>query len=88
MSATTGKRPTGRPPIGVTKKISVTLPAEIWKELDEERNLDGESMSKFIRSVIMVYYKGVNPKTYAKSRQGRQSRAKPLPLTSESNYQS
>lgn len=41
----------GRPPLGVTKKVSITLPEEVWKEIEEEK---GEAaMSAFLRQTIL-----------------------------------
>ncbi|WP_164716467.1 ribbon-helix-helix domain-containing protein [Paenibacillus whitsoniae] len=51
--ATRGKqkttRPNGRPSMGITKKVSLTLPDETWKWLDEQA---GENRSALIRSMI------------------------------------
>jgi hypothetical protein len=47
-----GKREgAGRPSIGITKKISITLPEEIWETL--ERNKENLSMSSYLREIIM-----------------------------------
>lgn len=47
-----GKREgAGRPSLGTTKKVSITLPDEVWKEIDEAR---GErTMSAFLRDIIL-----------------------------------
>ncbi|WP_226530884.1 hypothetical protein [Metabacillus niabensis] len=48
----------GRPSLGVTKKVSITLPHDIWekigKEIDE-REL--KSMSAFFREIVLDRYK-------------------------------
>lgn len=45
-----GKKAIGRPSLGVTKKISVTLPEEIWDWLDQEAE---GNRSSFIRELIL-----------------------------------
>jgi hypothetical protein len=42
----------GRPPMGVTKKVSITLPEEVWQYIEEY-----ESKSSFFRHVSLEDYK-------------------------------
>lgn len=39
----------GRPSLGITKKVSLTLPEEDWERLDEKAN---GNRSKFLREVV------------------------------------
>lgn len=53
------KESAGRPSMGVTKKLSLTLPSDIWDRMDQEiqeRN-DLKSMSAFLREMILKRYK-------------------------------
>lgn len=43
------KNPVGRPPVGVTKKVSLTLPAEEWEWLDDEAK---DNRSLFLRQLV------------------------------------
>lgn len=47
-----GKREgAGRPSLGTTKKVSITLPDEVWQQIEETK---GErSMSAFLRDIIL-----------------------------------
>ncbi len=45
----------GRPKIGHTRKLSLTLTADQWQELDSIQQLDGCSVSEAIREIINVY---------------------------------
>lgn len=50
-----GKREgAGRPALGITKKVSITLPDEIWDKLDDHRG--DQKMSAFLRELIMENY--------------------------------
>lgn len=40
----------GRPAIGITKKVSLTLPEEAWEWLDEKAE---GNRSKFLREIIL-----------------------------------
>lgn len=51
-----GKKVVGRPSLGVTKKISVTLPEKIWEWLDQEA--EGN------RSRINFKYNGIGQKNH------------------------
>lgn len=42
----------GRKPIGVTRKISLTLPAECWDEIDRCCGKGDYSISEILRSII------------------------------------
>lgn len=47
-----GKRDgAGRPSLGVTKKVSITLPEEIWEQLEQSKG--DQSMSAFLREIII-----------------------------------
>ena len=46
----TKKRGLGRPSLGVTKKVSLTLPEDEWEELDEKAE---GNRSKFIRKIVI-----------------------------------
>lgn len=56
----------GRPPLGVTRKVSITLPASAWSDLERVHVLgpngtevtDRRSMSAVMREVIMSYLYG------------------------------
>ncbi|WP_224771320.1 hypothetical protein [Metabacillus idriensis] len=50
-----GKREgAGRPSLGTTKKVSITLPDEIWEKLEQHRK--EQAMSAFLRELIMENY--------------------------------
>lgn len=50
-----GKREgAGRPSLGTTKKVSITLPDDIWEKLEKEKG--EQSMSAFLRELIMENY--------------------------------
>jgi len=42
----------GRKPIGVTRKISLTLPQECWEEIDRYCHRGDYSVSEVLRSII------------------------------------
>lgn len=44
----------GRPSLGTTKKVSITLPDEIWQKLDDHRK--NQAMSAFLRELIIENY--------------------------------
>lgn len=47
-----GKREgAGRKGLGVTKKCSITLPKEVWEQIDQSRG--EESLSSFLRRIVM-----------------------------------
>lgn len=45
----TKKKPVGRPSVGVTKKVSLTLPEEEWEWLDEQAQ---GNRSQFLRNLV------------------------------------
>lgn len=48
----------GRPSLGVTKKISVTLPDDIWEKISKEISEgDLKSMSAYFRKMTLDYFK-------------------------------
>lgn len=53
---TTNDRPVGRPPVGVTKKVSLTLPEAIWEYLETTKGVGQKSLSAAIRHIMMDYY--------------------------------
>jgi hypothetical protein len=56
-----GKREgAGRPSLGTTKKVSLTLPDEVWENIDEDKEQEGVSQSAVLRSIVERYY---NPTT-------------------------
>ncbi|WP_260983689.1 ribbon-helix-helix protein, CopG family [Cytobacillus oceanisediminis] len=57
-SSSAKKESAGRPSLGMTKKVSITLPDDIWDKINKEiteRNL--KSMSAFLREVLLDRYK-------------------------------
>jgi hypothetical protein len=42
----------GRKPIGITRKISLTLPEEYWEEIDRCCGKGNYSVSEVLRSII------------------------------------
>ncbi len=52
------KERTGRPSLGETKKVSITLPKDIWDKIGEEISVrDLKSMSAFFRELALERYK-------------------------------
>lgn len=53
------KEKSGRPSLGVTKKVSITLPSDIWEMIEKEINERGKvnSMSAFFREIALDRYK-------------------------------
>jgi len=49
----------GRPSIGLTKKVSITLPEDIWNRINHEINSndDTKSMSAYFRNMALDYFK-------------------------------
>jgi hypothetical protein len=57
MSARGGLREgAGRKTIGVTKKISLTLPEELWERFEQQCLEHKASRSEVIRSIMESYY--------------------------------
>lgn len=53
------KEPAGRPSLGVTKKVSITLPSDIWEKIEKEiSDQDLKSMSAYFRKVALDHFKG------------------------------
>jgi len=50
----------GRKGIGVTKKVSLTLPEELWERMESERDAKRLSRSEMIRHMIETYYSDSN----------------------------
>lgn len=46
------KRSVGRPAMGETRKISVTLPPNVWKKIEKMKG--DMTMSAFFRAVILA----------------------------------
>ena len=54
-----GKREgAGRPSLGTTKKISITLTNDIWEKVDNEVDEMGSSKSALFRQIIESHYNG------------------------------
>jgi formate-dependent nitrite reductase cytochrome c552 subunit len=50
------KGPVGRPSLGITKKVSVTLPIEEWVKIEEAIELGhASSVSDYLRQMIFSY---------------------------------
>jgi len=53
------KEKTGRPSLGVTKKVSITLPSDIWEKIEQEiLDQDLKSMSAYFRKFALDHFKG------------------------------
>ena len=53
------KEKAGRPSLGTTKKVSITLPNDIWGKIENEiLKRDLKSMSAFFREISLDRYKG------------------------------
>lgn len=46
----------GRPSLGITKKVSITLPDNIWDEIEREKG--DLTMSAFLRDLVLNRSKG------------------------------
>lgn len=56
-----GKREgAGRTPIGTTKKVSLTLPDEIWEQIEEEKRKNAANQSETLRSIIESHFAARN----------------------------
>lgn len=52
-----GKREgSGRPSLGTTKKVSLTLPDEIWEMIEQRKEEWGASQSQTLRMMIEGYF--------------------------------
>ncbi|WP_233711650.1 hypothetical protein [Lederbergia citrisecunda] len=48
----------GRPSLGITKKLSLTLPKDIWDKIEKEiEEKELKSMSAYLRRMILNHYK-------------------------------
>lgn len=53
-----GKREgAGRPSLGTTKKVSLTLPDEVWENIEQTIRKTGSNQSKLLRTLIEAYFK-------------------------------
>ncbi|MEK4444337.1 MULTISPECIES: hypothetical protein [unclassified Niallia] len=53
------KENVGRPSMGVTKKVSITLPDDIWSKIKSDiKDKDLKSMSAYFRELALDCYKG------------------------------
>ncbi|MED4462063.1 hypothetical protein [Metabacillus fastidiosus] len=43
----------GRPAIGITKKVSITLPTDTWERIEKEKGKS--SMSAFLRDILVEW---------------------------------
>ena len=50
----------GRPTIGVTKRIALTLPQDTWDKIEELKEAAGEKQSAVLRSIIEDYFRRSN----------------------------
>lgn len=46
----------GRPSLGQTKRISLTLPDQTWNQLNRLKNTDVMPLSTLIRHIIIEYF--------------------------------
>ncbi|WP_428909422.1 CopG family transcriptional regulator [Niallia sp. Krafla_26] len=51
-----GKKAVGRPSLGTTKKVSLTLPDEIWEMIETRKKTWGVSQSQTLRMMIEGYW--------------------------------
>ena len=58
-----GKREgAGRPAVGTTKKVSLTLPNDIWKKINDTKEAWGVSQSQVLRAIVKGYFNQENDK--------------------------
>jgi hypothetical protein len=58
-----GKREgAGRPALGTTKKVSITLPDEIWEKINDTKEVWGVSQSQVLRAIVTGYFDQENDK--------------------------
>lgn len=50
------KNPVGRPKEGITKKVSLTLPPDVWQLIDSRKKELGCSQSKTIGEMIFKFF--------------------------------
>ncbi|HWJ77578.1 MAG TPA: hypothetical protein VNR61_05845 [Niallia sp.] len=52
------KESVGRPSMGVTKKVSITLPNDIWSKIESEKQESNlKSMSAYFRELALAHFK-------------------------------
>lgn len=52
------KEKAGRPSLGVTKKVSITLPQDIWEKIQKDLNdQELKSMSAYFRKFVLDHFK-------------------------------
>ena len=52
------KESVGRPSMGVTKKVSITLPDDIWSKIKSDiKDKDLKSMSAYFRELALAHFK-------------------------------
>jgi len=52
------KESVGRPSMGVTKKVSITLPEDIWSKIKSDiKDKDLKSMSAYFRELALAHFK-------------------------------
>jgi len=52
------KESVGRPSMGVTKKVSITLPDDIWSKIKSDiKDKDLKSMSAYFRELTLTHFK-------------------------------
>jgi hypothetical protein len=56
-----GKREgAGRPALGTTKKVSITLPDDIWEKINDTKEAWGVSQSQVLRAIVNGYFNQEN----------------------------
>ncbi|MEG7824128.1 CopG family transcriptional regulator [Bacillus paranthracis] len=61
MSSHGGKRKgSGRPSMGVTKKVSVNLPEEVWGLIERECEDENKKLAQVFREAILKKYSKEN----------------------------
>ena len=50
------KKKMGRPSLGETRKVSITLPEDVWKLIDERKEKWDNTLSQTLRNIIEVYF--------------------------------
>lgn len=50
------KKPVGRPPVGKTKRVALTLPTDLWDKIENDREEEGISLAAFLRDIVEYHY--------------------------------
>lgn len=51
-----GYRPgSGRKKIGETRRVSVTMPADLWRKFDDERDINSKKNGEMLRDILTEY---------------------------------